>query len=99
MDNSTIPEDNTVPLPPVKHHASPVVAFIIGLAIILLASILNAAGLNLTKLDHVRRWDIAEAKNILRCFSGPHQSNTESVTEEGLVATPMASWDDSIYVC
>lgn len=35
-------------------HANPVVAFIIGLAIILLASILNAAGLNLTKLDHVR---------------------------------------------
>lgn len=34
-------------------HANPVVAFIIGLAIILLASILNAAGLNLTKLDHV----------------------------------------------
>lgn len=32
---------------------SPVVAFIIGLAIILLASVLNAAGLNLTKLDHV----------------------------------------------
>ncbi|OJA07566.1 hypothetical protein AZE42_04430 [Rhizopogon vesiculosus] len=36
------------------HGSSPVVAFIIGLAIILLASILNAAGLNLTKLDHVR---------------------------------------------
>ncbi|KAF9222540.1 hypothetical protein BS17DRAFT_783009 [Gyrodon lividus] len=36
------------------HHASPVVAFIIGFAIILLASVLNAAGLNLTKLDHVR---------------------------------------------
>ncbi|EIW83163.1 hypothetical protein CONPUDRAFT_121611 [Coniophora puteana RWD-64-598 SS2] len=36
------------------HHASPVVAFIIGLAIILLSSIMNAAGLNLTKLDHVR---------------------------------------------
>ncbi|KAG1862586.1 hypothetical protein DFJ58DRAFT_775862 [Suillus subalutaceus] len=36
------------------HHASPLVAFIIGLAIILLASILNAAGLNITKLDHVR---------------------------------------------
>ncbi|KAI0644547.1 hypothetical protein C8Q79DRAFT_912657 [Trametes meyenii] len=36
------------------HHASPVVAFIIGLAIVTLASILNAAGLNLTKLDHVR---------------------------------------------
>jgi magnesium transporter len=41
--------DDQVP----AHHASPAVAFIIGLAIILLASILNAAGLNLTKLDHV----------------------------------------------
>lgn len=30
------------------------VAFIIGLSIVLLASILNAGGLNLTKLDHVR---------------------------------------------
>ena len=40
--------------PRVPHHGSPVVAFIIGLAIVLLASILNAAGLNLTKLDHVR---------------------------------------------
>jgi magnesium transporter len=39
---------------PTVHHASPVVAFIIGLSIILLASVLNAAGLNLTKLDHVR---------------------------------------------
>lgn len=36
------------------HHANPVVAFIIGLAIVTLASIMNAAGLNLTKLDHVR---------------------------------------------
>lgn len=35
------------------HHASPVVAFIIGLGIVTLASIMNAAGLNLTKLDHV----------------------------------------------
>lgn len=40
------------PVPP-RHGASPVVAFIIGLAIVLLASVLNAAGLNLTKLDHV----------------------------------------------
>ena len=39
--------------PQTPRHSSPVVAFIIGLAIILLASILNAAGLNLTKLDHV----------------------------------------------
>ena len=44
-----IPPNDSVP----AHHANPVVAFIIGLAIILLASILNAAGLNLTKLDHV----------------------------------------------
>lgn len=36
------------------HHANPVAAFIIGLVIVILASILNAAGLNLTKLDHVR---------------------------------------------
>jgi len=44
--------DGDTPQPP--HHGNPVVAFIIGLAIILLASVLNAAGLNLTKLDHVR---------------------------------------------
>ncbi|KAH8093965.1 hypothetical protein BXZ70DRAFT_896986 [Cristinia sonorae] len=43
------------------HHASPVVAFIIGLAIVLLSSILNAAGLNLTKLDHVRTSAIPKA--------------------------------------
>lgn len=35
-------------------RVNPVVSFIIGLGIILLASVLNAAGLNLTKLDHVR---------------------------------------------
>ncbi|KAI4528556.1 hypothetical protein K525DRAFT_260141 [Schizophyllum commune Loenen D] len=48
------PSDDVVPPPEGvhRHHGSPVVAFIIGLAIILLASILNAAGLNLTKLDH-----------------------------------------------
>ncbi|KAJ7770144.1 hypothetical protein DFH07DRAFT_805903 [Mycena maculata] len=36
----------------IRHMTSPVVNFIIGLSIVLLASILNAAGLNLTKLDH-----------------------------------------------
>ena len=35
------------------HHANAVVAFMIGLGIVTLASIMNAAGLNLTKLDHV----------------------------------------------
>ena len=40
------------PLPPV-HHLNAVVGFMIGLGIVTLASIMNAAGLNLTKLDHV----------------------------------------------
>jgi hypothetical protein len=35
-------------------HQNAVAAFIIGLAIVTLASVLNAAGLNLVKLDHVR---------------------------------------------
>ena len=47
--NTSTPNDSTP-----ARHANPVVAFIIGLSIILLASIMNAAGLNLTKLDHVR---------------------------------------------
>lgn len=38
-----------------QHHANAVVAFLIGLGIVTLASIMNAAGLNLTKLDHVSR--------------------------------------------
>ncbi|KAI0633717.1 hypothetical protein C8Q77DRAFT_1116551 [Trametes polyzona] len=60
-----VPLDDPVP----AHHASPVVAFIIGLAIVTLASILNAAGLNLTKLDHVRTSAIpksARRKEYLR---------------------------------
>ncbi|KAK0461173.1 uncharacterized protein EV420DRAFT_1530703 [Desarmillaria tabescens] len=56
-ESPTIPVSDPVP----AHHASPVVAFIIGLAIILLASVLNAAGLNLTKLDHVRTQAIPKA--------------------------------------
>ena len=49
----SIPDD--VP----AHHANPVVAFIIGLAIVTLASLMNAAGLNLTKLDHVSRFSMS----------------------------------------
>lgn len=41
--------DDDVP----AHHSNPVVAFMIGLSIVVLSSILNAGGLNLTKLDHV----------------------------------------------
>lgn len=44
---SSVPGDNA------GHGVDPVVAFITGFAIIMLASVLNAAGLNLTKLDHV----------------------------------------------
>ncbi|KAK7675965.1 hypothetical protein QCA50_021078 [Cerrena zonata] len=60
---SVLPSITSSPsLDPVPaHHASPVVAFIIGLAIVILASILNAAGLNLTKLDHVRTSAIPKA--------------------------------------
>jgi hypothetical protein len=63
------PEPPSIPVPPSNpvppsipnsgqvtngiRHARPVIAFIIGLSIIILASVLNAAGLNLTKLDHV----------------------------------------------
>ncbi|KAF9529389.1 hypothetical protein CPB83DRAFT_852583 [Crepidotus variabilis] len=59
---------STSPSPPLasaaavpNRHGNPVVAFIIGLSIVLLASILNAAGLNLTKLDHVRTSAIPKA--------------------------------------
>ncbi|KAG8864503.1 hypothetical protein FRB96_005006 [Tulasnella sp. 330] len=54
------PRDNTTSIPdtPVDAHIpggrNSVVSFIIGLAIILASSILNAGGLNLTKLDHIR---------------------------------------------
>jgi|SRR5712671_4462542 len=52
-----IPVPIPIPVPPQAHsgprHANTVIAFIIGLSIIILASVLNAAGLNLTKLDHV----------------------------------------------
>ncbi|KAJ6499973.1 hypothetical protein C8R47DRAFT_1109812, partial [Mycena vitilis] len=57
--NSTLPASP----PPPGHHPrhGQVVAFIIGFSIIILASILNAAGLNLTKLDHVRTSAIPKA--------------------------------------
>lgn len=51
---SLLPSMLADPDPVPAHHAKPVVAFIIGVAIVTLASVLNAAGLNLTKLDHVR---------------------------------------------
>jgi hypothetical protein len=47
------PVSTPVPAPGHFRRPNPVIAFIIGLSIIILASVLNAAGLNLTKLDHV----------------------------------------------
>lgn len=60
-DPASVPTPTPIPLPVPEsgqvtggiRHAKPVIAFIIGLSIIILASVLNAAGLNLTKLDHV----------------------------------------------
>ena len=78
-------------------QADPVVAFIIGLSIILLASILNAAGLNLTKLDHVRR-QIQLQPLLLRYVLGAHQCNSEASKKEGLDATTMAAWHDPLHV-
>lgn len=46
---------------PAAMAGNPVAAFVIGLGIVLLASVLNAGGLNLTKLDHVRCADIPPA--------------------------------------
>jgi hypothetical protein len=58
QNNESNPILDPVPTPvPAPGHsvrrANTVIAFIIGLSIIILASVLNAAGLNLTKLDHV----------------------------------------------
>ncbi|KAJ3534809.1 hypothetical protein NM688_g7076 [Phlebia brevispora] len=50
-----------VPLPTPSRHVNAVVGFMIGLGIVTLASIMNAAGLNLTKLDHVRTSAIPKA--------------------------------------
>ncbi|KAF7315613.1 hypothetical protein MIND_00076700 [Mycena indigotica] len=52
--------------PPAAHghvrHGSPVVAFLIGLSIVLTASIANAGGLTLTKLAHLRSKGIPKAQ-------------------------------------
>jgi len=91
--------------PQTTRHGSPVVAFIIGLAIVLLASILNAAGLNITKLDHVRwfcasvlievcpDWDLFLSWEI-----GTNQCDTQGATKEGLVAAVMVTRNDTLHV-
>lgn len=101
----------TIPPPPDVHHASPVVAFIIGLAIVTLASVLNAAGLNLTKLDHVSdalavdisTMDVSDVIHELSCFVvgwiGPDERDSEECEEERLVETSLAAWNVALYVC
>lgn len=104
-------DPSTDPVP--AHHASPVVAFMIGLVIITLASILNAAGLNLTKLDHVRHLPLfgprivtsyvtacVRAANDIHVHItvGSHERNTKSESEEGLVAPFMALGHGPIHV-
>ena len=99
------PEDDAPPPPdPVPaHHANAVVAFIIGLAIVVLASVLNAAGLNLTKLDHVRTvgslsssWGNHE--DLINIYSGAHERNTEKCTTERLVMAAMALGHAPLHV-
>lgn len=79
--------------------ASPVVAFIIGLAIILLASILNAAGLNLTKLDHVRVAISPSFKaNTYFLAAGTYKCNPKGCASQRLVTAALVVRNVIIYV-
>ena len=79
-------------------RANPAVAFIIGLAIITLASVLNAAGLNLTKLDHVS----VSMRLAILCFAQSHLGSdklySKTLAEKGLGPPPLAARDVAIYV-
>jgi hypothetical protein len=102
-------ESNPIPVPvPVPahgtngvRHGKPVIAFIIGLSIVTLASVLNAAGLNLTKLDHVRaapRQTSRATLTDLYVLTGPNQSHPEKRAEERLVTPVMAPWNVTVHV-
>ncbi|QRW21478.1 Magnesium transporter NIPA [Rhizoctonia solani] len=54
-----------------KHAQNPIVAFIIGLCIVTLSSVLNAGGLNLTKLDHVRQNALPKASRQKKDYLRP----------------------------
>ena len=96
LDSNTTYEE---PEAPQARHGNPVVAFIIGLAIILLASILNAAGLNLTKLDHVRAHSTLALRNIvLTGHVGPYKRYTEGSEKERLATTIMAVGNGVVHV-
>jgi hypothetical protein len=92
---------SAVPSPtgqPAHHapHQNAVAAFIIGLAIVTLASVLNAAGLNLTKLDHVRVLCVRE-RGHRRC-AGPDERDTQGVAAQGLAAPVVAARHAIIHV-
>lgn len=84
--------------PTITHEPNPVVAFIIGFGIIILASVLNAAGLNLTKLDHVSSWIFQGSHVILNYRLGPYKCYSKGFAKEGLVTTVMAHRNDIIHV-
>jgi hypothetical protein len=83
---------------PVIHHDNPVVAFIIGLSIILLASVLNAAGLNLTKLDHVRSIRSTCCDKYNEVITGSDKCFAEKFSKERLAAAFVAAWDVTLHV-
>lgn len=89
-------EGDDTPSP--THDSNPVVAFIIGFGIIILASILNAAGLNLTKLDHVSLKSVQGFYVQLNCWLGPYKCYCKVCAKEGLVTTTMAHRNDIIHV-
>jgi hypothetical protein len=80
-------------------HQNAVAAFIIGLAIVTLASVLNAAGLNLTKLDHVRVLCLCERERGHRRCAGPDERDTQGVAAQGLAAPAVAARHALIHVC
>lgn len=92
---SSLPSVLSDPAP--ARRINPILAFIIGLAIILGASILNAAGLNLTKLDHVCRPALVVCPLVYAC-KGSDQLNAKGSEKERLDATIVASRHATLYV-
>lgn len=103
-------EDSSIPLTdsesgadihPGAQQGNPAVAFIIGVSIVLLASILNAGGLNLTKLDHVRLICclISPTLRILKGNElGANERGSKSIAQEGLAETIMVVGNDIVHV-
>jgi hypothetical protein len=80
----------------VQHQMNAVVAFIIGLSIVTLASVLNAAGLNLTKLDHVGPLLVMCA--YAEAGLGTHKRDPKSFKAEGLAAPALVTRNATVHV-